>query len=300
MKTVLLFIMLCSVSMAFGISNEKREFAKTLIPRLKKLVPLHERMGEPKPGEWLAEHPEEGQTFKEYVNCKPVLPTATRNKIYLLPIGKLEGRYNQLVSDTSRYLSLFYGLDTKLLKPISSTLIPQEARRENVLGTQLLSTYILNDILVPRLPEDAACLIALSKHDLWPGKGWNFVFGQANTRKRVGVWSLTRFGVDDDEVKYETVLRRTVKTAAHEVGHMFTMRHCKVFECLMNGSNSLYESEKRPLYMCPHCLGKLMLLTNRKVITHLQFMEALTKSLKFNVTSEFYKKCVQTLSPENK
>lgn len=298
MKIILLFMMLCGV--AFGISNEKREFAKTLTPSLKKLVPLHKRMGKPKPGEWLAEHPEEGQTFKEYLNCNPVLPTKKRNKIYLLPIGKLEGRYNQLVSDTSKYLRMFYNLENKLLKPISPSLVPKEARRDNVYGTQLLSTYILNDILVPRLPDDAACIIGLSKYDLWPGKGWNFVFGQANIRKRVGVWSLKRFGVDDGDVEYEAVLKRTVKTAAHEIGHMFTMRHCKEFECLMNGSNSLYESEGRPLYMCPHCLGKLMLLTNRKIKTHLQFMEALTKSLKFEDTSEFYKKSVQALSPENK
>jgi len=285
-------------TVAFGISNEKREFARELMPSLKKLVPLHKRMETPRRGEWLAEHPEEGQTFKEYLNCNPVLPTKTRDKIYLLPIGKLEGRYNKLVSDTSTYLRMFYNLETKLLKSISPSLIPKKARRENSYGTQLLSTYILNDILVPRLPDDAACIIALSKYDLWPGKDWNFVFGQANTRKRVGVWSLKRFGVDDKNVDYKTVLKRTVKTAAHEIGHMFTMRHCKAFECLMNGSNSLYESEGRPLYMCPHCLGKLMLLTNRNLKMHLQFMQMHTKTLKFETTSDFYKRSLNLLFPE--
>jgi len=36
--------------------------------------------------------------------------------------------------------------------------------------------------------------IAFTASDLWPGPGWNFVFGLASLRERVGVWSIHRFG----------------------------------------------------------------------------------------------------------
>ena len=46
----------------------------------------------------------------------------------------------------------------------------------------------------PRRPEDAVAVLGLTTSDLWPGEGWNFVFGQASLRDRIGVWSLYRFG----------------------------------------------------------------------------------------------------------
>jgi archaemetzincin len=37
---------------------------------------------------------------------------------------------------------------------------------------------------------------------------------------------------------------------AHEMAHMFSIRHCVYFRCLMNGSNHLSESDARPLNLC--------------------------------------------------
>jgi archaemetzincin len=35
------------------------------------------------------------------------------------------------------------------------------------------------------------------------------------------------------------------------------LTHCIYFNCLMNGSNHLAESDRRPLHLCPVCLRKL-------------------------------------------
>ena len=42
-----------------------------------------------------------------------------------------------------------------------------------------------------------------------------------------------------------------------ETAHMFGLAHCIYFDCVMNGSNHLGESDRRPLHLCPVCLRKL-------------------------------------------
>lgn len=38
---------------------------------------------------------------------------------------------------------------------------------------------------------------------------------------------------------------------------MFGLAHCVYFNCVMDGSNHLQESDRRPLHLCPVCLRKL-------------------------------------------
>lgn len=39
--------------------------------------------------------------------------------------------------------------------------------------------------------------------------------------------------------------------------HMFSLEHCIFFQCIMNGSNHLEESDSRAFALCPVCLRKL-------------------------------------------
>ena len=47
----------------------------------------------------------------------------------------------------------------------------------------------------------------------------------------------------------------------HELGHMLGMKHCTYFSCVMNGSNSLPETDAQPAALCPVCLHKLLVAT---------------------------------------
>src|SRR3954462_16014098 len=63
------------------------------------------------------------------------------------------------------------------------------------------------------------------------------------------------FGFRNGE--YSLCLNRLLKTATHEIGHMFTIPHCIHAECLMNGANQLAELDGQPNALCSVCLAKL-------------------------------------------
>jgi archaemetzincin len=112
------------------------------------------------------------------------------------------------------------------------------------------------------MPEGAVCFFAVTMADLYPDDEWNFVFGEASLRGRVGVWSFARYfpeftGAERTPATGALALRRACQVVVHEVGHAFGMEHCLAYACTMNGSNSLPESDRQPLHLCPVCLAKL-------------------------------------------
>ena len=48
-----------------------------------------------------------------------------------------------------------------------------------------------------------------------------------------------------------------MKTACHEICHVFGITHCPYYECLMNGSNLINEADRKPFALCPICLRKI-------------------------------------------
>jgi archaemetzincin len=216
----------------------------------------------PKPGEWLAEHSENGQTFDDFKRLSPAKPDTVRDKIYLQPLGEFpEGRSIPLET-LKAYATAFFAMDVKILAPVAIS-GPQLGTRINPYSRnrQVFTPDILM-FLRSRLPPDAFCLLAITMEDLYPHPSWNFVFGQASLHDRVGVFSFARYdpafyGEERGRDYHEILLRRTCKVLAHEIGHMFSLQHCIFFRCVMNGSNHMEESDARPLCLCPVCLRKL-------------------------------------------
>jgi len=228
---------------------------------IKRLRPLHAPLGPPEPGDWLQHHKEPGQTFDQYLKAHPTRPTGKRNALYIQPIGHFTPRQRQVLKLTAEFMSRYFCLPVKVANDLPLSEIPSRARRTHPSwgDHQILSTYVLDRVLKPRLPADAVSYLALTTSDLWPGRGWNFVFGQASLRDRVGVWSVYRNGEPEKSAAHFTeYLLRTLKTATHETGHMFYVWHCTKYDCNMCGSNSRSESDRRPLALCPECLAKVV------------------------------------------
>jgi archaemetzincin len=198
----------------------------------------------PKPGphDWLAVHPEQGQTFDEFTASPPNRPSGSRRIIYLQPLGEFVPDRSPPIEKLREFASGFFAIEVKALPAVSLDKSKFTTRRNpNTGNVQVLTGGVLH-FLKSRLPADAFCELAITMEDLYPEPSWNFVFGQASLRERVGVYSFARYDPafygEARGHDYETVLlRRSCKVLAHETGHMFGLAHCTFFNCLMNGSN---------------------------------------------------------------
>ncbi len=231
---------------------------------MQRLDPLRVELEQPRPGDWLAMHFESGQTFDQYLGRGPVLARGQRHVICVQPLGDFAPAHRTILDLTVQFLGAFFGTPVRVLEEVPISVVPQEAQRQHPDwgDRQVLTTWVLYELLVPRLSDDAAALIALTAADLWPGKDWNFVFGQASTRHRVAVWSMYRNGDPDaGELAFRLCLLRTLKTAAHEIAHIFGLAHEQRSNCLMNGSNHREESDRQPLWLCPRSVAKVCFST---------------------------------------
>lgn len=123
-----------------------------------KLKPLAQAMPNASGSDWLAMHPESGQTFAQYYVSHPVMPSAERSKIAILPLGNFNPEQERILATTAQYLGLYYGLEVEVLAKETPT-IPDSARRQNPLTgqAQWLSTYFCNELnLLFSRPSDAA------------------------------------------------------------------------------------------------------------------------------------------------
>lgn len=246
-----------------------------------KLKRLNSLKGTNRIGDWLSRFDEKGQSFYQYLKQNPIMPNESRHTIYILPIGAFRKKQSELIDLTIEYMKIYFNLEVKKLKPLPAKIIPKKAKRTNAFtgDLQFLSTYILDKVLPPRVPKDAVALISFTATDLWPGEGWNFVFGMATLYDSVGVWSIKRFGNPAASPEsFRLALLRTLKVATHETGHMFSIEHCIAYECNMNGSNSLKETDRSPLWLCPECLAKIWWISKPDPVKRFSRMaEFLTK-----------------------
>jgi archaemetzincin len=203
----------------------------------------------------------------------------------------------------------FFNLRVELKPELPMPDIPAKARRlppGNIVAherakypegrEQILAGYVINDILRPQLPADAAALIAFTASDLYPEESWYFVFGQASFRERVGVWSLHRLGTPDaSHEEFLACLRRTMKLATHETGHMFSIPHCTKYECNMSGTNSLAETDRRPLDYCPECMAKICWATNANPRERYTKLAAFTKAHGLIDDERFFQTAIKAL-----
>jgi len=201
----------------------------------------------PGPGDWLARFHEAGQTAEEYrASCRNRM-LGIRRRIVVQPLGRIAGEKAAAMASVRGFLAVFFdGAEVEVADPVPLDAEAFDAERGQYLAPAILAG-LGNGLRGSDLARLALCLEDLRTPEL------NFVFGLASPRLRTGVFSLHRYGGGG-----EALFRlRALKVAAHETGHLLGLEHCVRYECLMNGSNSLPETDRTPLFECPECREKL-------------------------------------------
>jgi len=225
-----------------------------------------EKMGKPRPGEWLFHFHERGQSYEDYVSSHPVRATASHRVLVFQPVGPFSNIERDIIAKAVTFAGIWFDLPTRI-EPILP--LPESGwhrvRQFSWMDRpvkQYKTGYFLDRLLPGRFAANAVCYLAITMADLYLQEDWNFVFGQASLSESVGVYSMARYfpqfwGQEESTESCFLALRRSCKVLVHEVGHIFGLAHCIHYRCTMNGSNSLEESDRRPLRLCPFCLKKL-------------------------------------------
>ena len=217
----------------------------------------------PQPGEWLARFNETGLTFDEYVALRPTGPRGDRQVIVLQPLGAFTPQGMHNLRQLAAYTEAFFCQPVRISPAVP---LPQKAQRSRLDGrkhwVQHHAGTVLEMLAASCLAKDAICTLGVTLGDLYPEPSWNYVFGEATLAKRVGVYSLARYeakfwGEPETQASRQLATLRSFKVLAHEAGHMFSLVHCRRYECLMNGSNSLEEMDRSTIELCPVCLKML-------------------------------------------
>src|SRR5947208_13389022 len=111
----------------------------------------------------------------------------------LPPIGDFAAGDSPPVDQLRQFAAAYFAMPVEVLKPLDPGALKEAkvTRRvnSNTHKEQLLTTDLL-DLLRGRLPSDGFALLGVTMDDLYPDPKWNYVFGQASLRDRVGVYSF--------------------------------------------------------------------------------------------------------------
>ena len=243
-----------------------------------------------KKDDWLSEQREHGQSIDVYARGGPFITwhNPVRNAhIYLC-------RLDNKVSDEhaekfKAYLeAFFFGAPIKLIKQgsklyekgskntrVVKTTIPEDFVSTHAIPTREHNGYFqqnaskINEAMRQYKVPDAFCIMAVQNDEdlycaddeIFLQDNW-YTRGLSDPESSTGIFSLKRFWEDDEESKEggdpDRGFRQACYTLVHEVCHLFGLKHCIYYECIMNGNNHPEERIRREhKTLCPVCLGKL-------------------------------------------
>ncbi|UJR08364.1 hypothetical protein I4U23_012635 [Adineta vaga] len=274
----------------------------------------------PKPdkGDWLNICKEDGQTVQEFERSQKALPSSRCNIIYLQPFGDFNSPRTPSLDIICQFSRIFFpGCQTELLPSVDLN----DNMRQRINTSTHQSQYLISDFTEylkqmqqKRNNPQELFSIGVTMVDIYPNLKWNFVFGEASVADGIGLFSFARFDPLFPHPSVESfqqlctqeervlILRRALNTYIPEVMHLFGLKHCIYYLCLMNGTNGEIEMDNKLLYLCPICLRKMSIVfknQNYDIIHMYKNLSELSKTLGFQQEIAWYTNRLQILNKDS-
>jgi archaemetzincin len=173
--------------------------------------------------------------------ARPMDRKAEKAVIALAPVGDVDPA---AVAALVPVLETAFGSRVVVGPPVPLVPSAYEPRRR-----QYLSTALLDALAAVKRP-DWERLLGVADVDLYVPE-LNFVFGEADSRRAVGVFSLYRLHPGGTGAEAQALFRKRAATEAlHELGHTYGLGHCRDPHCVMWFSNTLAESDRKGTRFC--------------------------------------------------
>ena len=129
------------------------------------------RLNPPKPGEWLYQFPESGQSLEQYkAKDSKALLNSRRRMIVLQPLGEFLDEQRLLLESLKEYAQAYFQIPTRIAKPMElpepsksslARMLPLD-QRHNQYDHQYEAIAVVNNLLLPKLPQDAVVYLGIT------------------------------------------------------------------------------------------------------------------------------------------
>jgi archaemetzincin len=104
---------------------------------------------------------------------------------------------------------------------------------------------VLLEVLARHKQPESERQLGITDVDLYT-PDLNFVFGEADARRGIAVFSLARLQASDSH----RFVQRAATEAIHELAHTYGLGHCDDARCVMWFSNTLAETDRKGTAFC--------------------------------------------------
>ncbi|MEW6674899.1 MAG: archaemetzincin family Zn-dependent metalloprotease [Nitrospirota bacterium] len=168
---------------------------------------------------------------------------AEAKKIYIMPIGRVSG---PVISEIEEEINRTFKKRVEILEQVSLPLDAYNRGRQQCWSTKILEK-------LGKMEFDGMVLGVIDVDLYVPGL--NFVFGEADPVSGNAIISITRLKQEfyGERQDHSLFLRRVVKEAVHEIGHLYGLSHCPDSRCVMYFSNSIRDTDEKKAEFCKVC-----------------------------------------------
>ncbi|CAM4904213.1 unnamed protein product [Rotaria socialis] len=237
----------------------------------------------PNEGDWVTMNQERGQTVESFERTKQTVLHGNRRTIYIQPIGSFDHPRVPSLKNISEFSSHFFpGCRLETLPQIDFTDLPKHSRAGQRIDPYTKKPQYSATLIIDHLKkmkrrqrkndtEELFC-IGVTMADIYPDSSWNFVYGLASTIDGIAIYSFARLDPSFPDIESVgpcteqeriLILKRAISVCVHEIIHLFGLKHCVYYLCLMNGAETEVEMDGQPLYLCPICLRKMYTATGK-------------------------------------